>query len=180
MCLVSVVGWCWCLLTMVVVVDGGELYMCIDPVLFCHGVPCYNISRCFYIVNSIWFHPPLYNVYARQIRLYVPVRFTTLVHATIFFVVYGSHVVSHLSPTRSVAIVHFLAPVNSRLVFGFGVGSGSVTLSHARSQQATAIYATSCPTLAAKLIIDIVVAAAAVYMCVCVNAYRDDARCSNR
>ena len=42
------------LLTMVVVVvDGGDLYMCIDPVLFCHGVPCYNISRCFYIVNSI-------------------------------------------------------------------------------------------------------------------------------
>ena len=76
------------------------------------------------------------------------------------------------------AIVHFLAPVNSRLVFGFGVGLGSVTLSHARSQQATAIYVTSCPTLAAKLIIDIVVAV--VCMCVCVNAYRDDARCSNR
>ena len=163
---------------MVMVVDGGELYMCIDPVLFCHGVPCYNIYRCFYIVDSIWFHLPFYNVHARQIRLYVPVRFTTLVHVTLFFVVYGFHVVSHSSTARSVAIIHFLAPVNSRLVFGFGVGLCSVTLSHARSQQATAIYAMSCPTLAAKPIIDIVVAD--VCMCVCVNACRDDARFSNR
>ena len=130
-----------------------------------------NIYRCFYIVNSIWFHRPFYNVHARQIRLCVPLRFRTL---TLFFVVYGSH----SSTARSVAIIHFLAPVNSRLVFGFGVGLGSVTLSHARSQQATAIYIMTCPTLAAKSIIDIVVAF--VYMCVCVNACCDDARCSNR